>query len=97
MVIVTAPLFLIFAIFNESVQLIIKNVFSVLFGFKTWVSYSNSKSSEYLPKLKNGVFSISGNWKNTIYEGDVNLLYAKEYHVSKDFNRLINSIVNKGI
>jgi hypothetical protein len=77
--------------------LIIKSVFSVLFGFKTWVSYSNSKSSEYLPKLRNGVFSISGNWKNTIFEGDVNLLYAKEYHVSKDFNRLIYSIFNKSL
>ena len=27
----------------------------------------------------------------------ISILYAKEYHVSKDFNRLINSIVNKGI
>lgn len=97
LIITTFPVFLIFALFNPSVHLIIRNTFNVLFGFKTWVSYSNSKSSEYLPKLRNGVFSISGNWKNTIYEGDVNLLYAKEYHVSKDFNRLVISIFNKGL
>ena len=89
------PLFLIFALFSSSVQLVVKNTFSVLFGFKTWVSYSSSKTSEFLPKLKNGVFSVSGNWKNTIYEGDVNLLYAREYHVSKDLNRLMQSIFNK--
>jgi len=97
LVLATLPFFLIFALFNKSIQLIIKNIFSVLFGFKTWVSYSDSKTSEFLPKLKTGVFSISGNWKNTIYEGDVNLLYAKEYHVSKDLNRLVNSIFNKPI
>jgi GT2 family glycosyltransferase len=97
LIIATFPVFFIFALFNPSVHLILRNTFNVLFGIKTWVSYSNSKSSEYLPKLRNGVFSISGNWKNTIYEGDVNLLYAKEYHVLKDFNRLVISIFNKGL
>ena len=97
LIIATLPVSLIFAIFNSSVQLMLRNTINVLFGFKTWVSYSNSKSSEYLPKLRNGVFSISGNWKNTIFEGDINLLYAKEYHVSKDFNRLMNSIFNKSL
>jgi O-antigen biosynthesis protein len=95
LILATLPLFLIFAMFNKSIKMILKNVFGVLFGYKTWVSYSNSKTSEFLPKLKTGVFSISGNWKNTIYEGDVNLLYAKEYHVSKDLNRLMHSIFNK--
>jgi hypothetical protein len=52
LIIVILPLLLIFAMFNKSIQLIIKNVFGVLFGYKTWVSYSNSKSSEYLPKLE---------------------------------------------
>lgn len=93
LILVCFPVWILGSMFNHGSKQMLKNVFWVLFGYKTWVSYGDTKSAEFLPKLKPGVFSISGNWKNTIYEGNVNHLYAKEYHVSKDLNCILNAIM----
>jgi hypothetical protein len=71
-----------------------RNLFFVLIGLKTWVSYDGQKSAEFLPKLKPGVFKPSGNWTNTNFEGNVNHLYAKEYQVTKDVSTILTSVFN---
>ena len=64
------------------------NLFSVLFGGKTFVSYRSDKNDvSLLPKIKKGVFSV-----DMVYGRDVkkdvadrlNIMYAKDYKVSHD-------------
>ncbi len=64
------------------------NLFSVLFGSKTFVSYRSDKNDvSLLPKIKKGVFSV-----DMIYGRDakkdvadrLNIMYAKDYKVSHD-------------
>ena len=64
------------------------NLFSVLFGGKTFVSYRYDKNDvSLLPKIKKGVFSV-----DMIYGRDakkdvadrLNIMYAKDYKVSHD-------------
>lgn len=64
------------------------NLFSVLFGGKTFVSYRSDKNDiSLLPKIRKGVFSV-----DMIYGRDVkrdvvdrlNIMYAKDYRVSHD-------------
>lgn len=64
----------------------IKNVFSVLFGKKTWISYSNPNAN--LPKLKPGVLSpadgIKGIVSNELTKEKLDVLYAKDYRAKID-------------
>ena len=73
----------------------LKNLFSVLCGKLTFVSYSDTGDYEHLPKLKKGLFSaVSVFDKNNISQSAIdklNMLYAKNYRLSKDFNILIKS------
>lgn len=64
------------------------NLFSVLFGGKTFVSYRSDKNDvSLLPKIKKGVFCV-----DMIYGRDakkdvadrLNIMYAKDYKVSHD-------------
>ena len=64
------------------------NLFSVLFGGKTFVSYRSDRNDiSLLPKIKKGIFSV-----DMIYGRDVkkdvadriNIMYAKDYRVSHD-------------
>ncbi len=87
-----APLLLIFGLAKRTIFVLYKNLVQVLFGFKTWVSYNGSNTATFLPKLKNGVFKPSGNWTNTTFEGNVNHVYAKEFHVTKDIQTILTAI-----
>ncbi|MDR2011096.1 MAG: glycosyltransferase family 2 protein [Bacteroidales bacterium] len=70
----------------------IKNLFSVFFGTKTFVSYSRSSAidTSLLPKLKKGIFSpVSALRKTDIspsLEERLNLMYAKDYSILHDLN-----------
>ncbi len=70
----------------------IQNLFSVLFGKKTWVGYSISNSSLNLPPLKQGVITPSINMgklppsDHTIER--LNFLYARDYDWRKDVSLL---------
>ncbi|HTL82984.1 MAG TPA: glycosyltransferase [Bacteroidia bacterium] len=67
------------------------NIFAVLFGSKTWVGYSESKTENiHLPKLRQAVLHPSdvlpsGQRTEEIKER-LNLLYAKDYKVGNDLN-----------
>lgn len=93
--IVFFEIFLLIGLFNSKVFIMYKHLFKVFFGLETWVSYEGQKSAELLPKLKPGVFKPSGSWSNTTFEGNVNHLYAKEYHVMKDVWTMITSVFGK--
>lgn len=64
------------------------NLFSVLFGGKTFVSYcTNENDTCLLPKIKKGVFSVDmiygRNVKKDVADR-LNIMYAKDYKVSHD-------------
>jgi hypothetical protein len=67
----------------------IKNIFAVLFGFKSWVGYS-SQTNEQLPKLKPSVLSPADGITNIVINDDtrnrLNLTYSKDYRVENDLN-----------
>jgi lipopolysaccharide/colanic/teichoic acid biosynthesis glycosyltransferase len=67
-----------------------KNVFSVLFGKKTWVGYIrsvNDLNSKY-PKIKKWIIELSDSEKDISPEiiHKLNLIYAKDYTVSRDIS-----------
>ena len=72
-------------LFVENKANLIGNIFKVLTGMKSWVGYKN-KSNLKLPKIKDGVISLSdiyksGN-KNEIDKHNIN--YARNYNVYND-------------
>lgn len=70
----------------------IKNIFSVFIGKKTFVSYSRTLYSNIglLPKMKKGIFSPISLLKRVDIPPDVeerlNVMYAKDYKVIQDLN-----------
>lgn len=72
----------------------ISNVFSVLFGKLSIVGYHYLNNSEHnLPKIKNGILSPADK-TNLIDESmfdKLNLIYARDYNISKDFIILKNA------
>ncbi|MGC6415446.1 MAG: glycosyltransferase [Bacteroidia bacterium] len=89
------PFTLLGSVINYRVWNLFKNSLVVLFGGKTWISYHGLKSSELLPKMKPGIITPSANWTDTLFEGDVNFLYAREFEVSKDIYILYEYIKGK--
>jgi GT2 family glycosyltransferase len=79
---------------------LLKNIFTVLTGLKSWVGYCETpegKNGHYLPKIKNGVLCPMDSLKHRSKTdhakmiGQVNLLYAKNYDTSRDIE-----IIRKG-
>lgn len=69
---------------------LVKNVVAVLFGKKTWVGYvmsGNDAITKY-PKIKNWIIELSDLSQNnsTGVLHKLNLIYAKDYNVSKDIS-----------
>ncbi len=95
MLILFFEIFILLGLFNSKIFIMYQHIFKVLLGFETWVSYEGQKSAELLPKLKPGVFKPSGSWSNTTFEGNVNHLYAKEFHVMKDVWTILSSLFGK--
>jgi GT2 family glycosyltransferase len=76
------------------------NIFSVLIGRMTLVGYTdNLNAVKQLPKLKKGVFSTSDQLKamtqlTTEETHKLNLIYAKDYHWTKDLFILMKQFFN---
>lgn len=72
------------------------NLFSVLFGYKTWVSYTHmNNQTKSLPALKPGILSPfdhfdSGSMDNHIAQR-LNTLYAKHYRLNNDIRIVLHS------
>lgn len=73
----------------------VRNVFSVLFGIKTWVGFEfrNDVNTLNLPRIKKGILSwalinsTSNESPNNVEK--LNLLYAKDYRLWNDFMVLL--------
>jgi len=86
-------LFLFFPIFilvQENKLGFLKNIFAVLFGFKSWVGYGKDKH-EHLPKLRPSVLSPADAIKNNITitadtRNRLHLAYSKDYKIENDLN-----------
>jgi GT2 family glycosyltransferase len=69
------------------------NLFSVLFGRKTFVSYqSDNNDISLLPKIKKGVFSVDMVYGRSVKKDvadRLNIMYAKDYSVSHDATILL--------
>lgn len=84
-----------FAILNKSLFGLLKNVFSVLFAFKTWVSYEENDKNYSLPKIKKGVLSPISHFNKPLTEQTtfrLNMLYAKGYKVKSDLDLLLKNL-----
>jgi GT2 family glycosyltransferase len=86
-VILLAPIFI---LFTKSRKWLL-NSGAVLLAKKTWVSYS--AASLNLPKLKKGIYTTDYELKeeNKKFQENLDLLYAKNYSVSKDLQILLYS------
>ncbi len=64
------------------------NVFAVLLGLKTWVSYAEDPQNGSLPKLPKGVLELDltlrSNQNDARLKRQLNQLYAKDYRWQKD-------------
>jgi len=58
----------------------VKNIFAVIFGFKTWVGYAQPQS-DILPQIKKSVLPISFDANKA---EELNFLYAKDYKIIND-------------
>ena len=88
-------------IFQNKRSRLFGNIFAVLLGKKTWVSYGDiGNYKQELPKLKAGILHpLTGkNVKHMepLSVNRANLLYAKEYHWSKDLAILWNGLFHLG-
>ncbi len=97
-----STLFLIL-IFVKNRLLFFKNIWQVLFGQKTWVSYANPifsdaviNVSNNLPKIKQGIFSplnaANLTEPNAPTVQRLNFLYAKDYDVWRDVEILLQGL-----
>ena len=79
---------------------LIKNIFSVLFGKKTWVGYNNLPNNKRLPKIRKSVLNPADAFKSKDFDlqtlANLNSLYAREYKPENDLNILIKGFSNLG-
>lgn len=77
---------------------IYKNIFSVLFGTKTWVGFyfRNDVNTLNLPRIKKGILSwafIKLNNNDSVQKIEkYNLIYAKDYRIINDFTVLLKGM-----
>ena len=98
----TASILLLFSplvmLFQKKPLQFLKNSFSVWIGSKTWVGFNPSQEEYKLPKIKQGVLTISNLNENNSSERlhKLNLIYAKDYSVALDFKILLLNFRNLG-
>jgi len=75
-----------------------KNIFSILFGKKTWVGYSKLGKQQQLPPLKTGIVSLTDNVKihSPETERKLNIIYAKDYTILTDIKTIFKNIKKLG-
>jgi len=78
------------------------NIFKVLFGRYSWVSYTPSSTAELLklPKIRKGVLDPTYSFKNRTIEPEavnrLNLLYARNYKFTNDLNIIYKGFKSLG-
>ena len=80
---------------NKSFFKLYKNIFSVLIGFKSLVSYNELGNNDALPKIKSGILNPVSHINSAYAERTLfklNMLYAKEYQLKNDFDILLRNL-----
>jgi GT2 family glycosyltransferase len=77
------------------------NIFSVLFGIKSWVGYAPAKDGNIqLPKIRPGVLNpadvLPQEQRGDVIRERLNLLYAKDYSVENDLNVIRRAVRELG-
>jgi O-antigen biosynthesis protein len=81
---------------------LLRNIFSVFFGFKSWVGYSELSDSERqrLPAIRKGVLNPFDAFRREPVPGEaisrLNLMYARDYQFSNDLNIILKSVRDLG-
>jgi O-antigen biosynthesis protein len=69
---------------------LIKNIFYVVFGRKTWIGYHDSPDNKRLPKLKKSILNPTDAFKGKDFDlktlSNLNSLYAREYKPENDLS-----------
>jgi len=74
---------------------LLRNILSVLFGLKSWVSYHKSDKNDALPKIKEGILNPVSHLRSEYSEltlFKLNMLYAKEYRLKNDLDILLKNL-----
>ena len=77
--------------------IVLKNIFPVILGAKTWIGYAKNQNNVKLPIIKKNVLNININNlnENQDYLDKMNIIYAKDYSVSTDLTMLIKKVFSK--
>jgi len=83
-------------LFSKNRGLVLKNIFFVFFGMKTWIGYIIPFNSTALPNISKSVFDhkdfdTSKNVNSSSRE--LNFTYAKDYDIWKDFVALLFNLL----
>lgn len=84
---------------NKPIEFL-KNCFKVLFRRYSWVGYCKvgDHDSLKLPKIKDGIYDLASNLKDEIDDearAQLNVMYARDYTVLKDFNILQRTLLKR--
>jgi len=78
------------------------NIFKVLFGWKTWVSYAvfSGTDIQHLPKIRRGVLNPTDLLKEQINDPAtlerLNLLYARDFKISNEITTILKGFTHLG-
>ncbi len=75
-------------LFSKNRTLVLKNVFFVFFGMKTWVGYILPFNATTLPSIPTSVFNhkdFDSEKEANLSSNELNFRYAKDYDIWKDF------------
>jgi O-antigen biosynthesis protein len=81
---------------------LLRNIFSVLVSFKSWVGYSarNTDDLHHLPAIRKGVLNPADAIKNKVIPPEtisrLNLMYARDYKFTNDLNIIVKGFRNLG-
>ncbi|MEI7896079.1 MAG: glycosyltransferase [bacterium] len=81
---------------------LLRNIFSVLFAFKSWIGFTPHSDSEQgrLPEIKQGVLNPLDAFRNKNVPEEtttrLDLLYARDYKLTNDLNIIIKGFRNLG-
>ena len=80
---------------------LIRNIFLVFIGKKTWVGYANpfNDNQTYLPAIKKGIISPTVGRENIIDENFIrkmNVIYAKDYKITTDIGLIFKGLSHLG-
>ncbi len=93
------PLGLVIGWFGKGIFQYYRNLLRVLLSQKTWVSYDNSVEINNLPKIKEGVYSVSQGKRNIAMSNSMrsklNYFYAKNYTFETDVSIVLKSLFSK--